>query len=278
MDSTGTAAGVVGRLQLAFERRGDRTVLAHSYAEPPFRVGPAIDVDGAAYLILVCAGPGVFGGDELHQAVHVGRGARVVLTSQSALQVHPAADPLPATIRQTVRIDEDGELIAEWDPVIPFTGARLDQRFAIDVAPGGRLLWSDALMSGRAGRGESWRFASVAHELAVRVDDELAYLERYRLTPAREPTRQWMAGRADYAGTVLVVHPGATAARATELRTQLDSMNDDGTSAAADAVQDGLVVARLLSISGRHFAAARESARTGILESIFGRAAGAKRK
>jgi urease accessory protein UreH len=293
MDSAGTVAGTVsGRLQLTFERRGKRTVLAHSYAEPPFRVGPAIDVDGAAYLILVCAGPGVFGGDELRQSIHVARGARVVLTSQSALQVHPAPGSdldllvdgprenrdLTPIITQDFRVDEDGELIADWDPIIPFAGARLDQCISIALAPGARMLWSDALMSGRAGRGESWRFASVAHELAVRIDGVLAYLERYRLGSAREATRRWMAGRADYAGTVLVAHPDATAATATSLGTALHSMSVEGTSAAVDCVQDGLLLARLLSTSGPRFAAAREAARTGILEAIFGRPAGVKRK
>jgi len=274
----GTALTGAARLQLGFERRGCRTVLARSYAEPPFRVGPAIDVDGAAYLIVVVAGPGVFGGDDLRQTIHVGRGARVVLTSQSALQAHPGIHPTAATLRQDIRIDEDGELLAEWDPVIPFADSRLDQRFAIDVAAGARLFWSDAVMSGRAGRGESWRFASLAHELAVRVDGSLAYLERYRLAQDRQPTRTWMAAGADYAGTILVAHAGATADAAAALHTRLQSIGADRTSAGADAVQNGLLVARLLSASGCGFAAAREASRVHVLESIFGRAAGAKRK
>ncbi|HMD33448.1 MAG TPA: urease accessory protein UreD [Vicinamibacterales bacterium] len=270
--------GAGARLELSFERRAGRTVLARSYAEPPFRVGPALDVDGAAYLILVCTGPGIFGGDDVRLSIHVGRGARVVLTSQSALQVHPSADRSMAHIRQNFRIDEDGELIAEWDPAIPFAGARLDQRIAIDLAAGTRLLWSDAVMSGRAGRGESWRFASLAHELAARTDGSLAYLERYRLTPDRRPARTWMAGQAHYAGTVLVAHAGATPGAATGLHATLQSAGGEGTSAGADLVQEGLLVARLLSASGRCFAAAREAARVAVLESIFGRAAGVKRK
>ena len=44
--------------------------------------------------------------------------------------------------------------------MIPFAGARLEQRF--DLAGRRRpaaLYWSDALMSGRVSRGEAWRFA-----------------------------------------------------------------------------------------------------------------------
>src|SRR5438128_672298 len=79
-----SAIGREARLELRFEHRRGRTILTHAYAEPPLRIGHVFDVDGAAYVILVCAAPGVFAGDCLHQQVTVGRGARVLLASQSA--------------------------------------------------------------------------------------------------------------------------------------------------------------------------------------------------
>src|SRR5258707_15330208 len=84
--------GRSARLELVFEARRGRTILAHSYAEPPFRVGRAFELGDAAYVIVVCSGPGIFAGDVLRQSVRVGSGARVVRTSQSALQLHPPAD------------------------------------------------------------------------------------------------------------------------------------------------------------------------------------------
>src|SRR5207248_2458757 len=99
--------GREARLELAFERRGGRTVLAHAYAEPPFRIGHGFDVDGALYLIIVCAGPGIFAGDHLSQQISVGRGARVLLASQSALQVRPSAAARPASIDHDYHVAED---------------------------------------------------------------------------------------------------------------------------------------------------------------------------
>ena len=55
-----SAVGRAARLELVFERRGARTVVAHAYAEPPFRIGRTFDLQGAAYVIIVCAGPGIF--------------------------------------------------------------------------------------------------------------------------------------------------------------------------------------------------------------------------
>jgi urease accessory protein UreH len=90
------APGAIGRrarLELEFELRRGRTVLAHAYAEPPFRIGHTFELGDAAYVIIGCTGAGIFAGDTLRQSVRVGCGARVVLTSQSALQVHPAVLP-----------------------------------------------------------------------------------------------------------------------------------------------------------------------------------------
>ena len=186
-----SSVGRSARLELHFEVRGGRTILARAYAEPPFRIGHTFDVDGAAYVILVCASPGVFAGDRFEQRVTVGPGARVLLASQSALQVHPASGETPATMHAEFQVADDGELHCLWDPVIPFADARFVQRFDIRLAPASRFYWSDALMSGRASRGESWRFASLDHELRLAVGETLSYLERYTLAPdgrASSPT------------------------------------------------------------------------------------------
>jgi urease accessory protein len=264
--------GRSARLELRFERRGDRTILAHSYAEPPFRIGRAFDLDGAAYVILVTSGPGIFGGDSLRQSVHVGPGARVVLTSQSALQVHPASPARPAApalLHHRYLVDEDAELQCQWDPVIPFAGSRLDQRFDIQIADSSRLYWTDALMAGRVSRGECWEFASLAHELRLRVGSAVAYLERYRVNPAdRGIARQWMAGAATYFATVLVRHPAATPEAAEALYRHMT--HTAGVNAGVDLVEPGLVAGRLMDTNGASFGRARASYRTFALESIFG--------
>ena len=192
-------------------RRG-RTVLAHAYAEPPFRVGRAFELDDAAYVILGCTGPGIFAGDTLRQSVRVASGARVVLVSQSALQAHPSSAEAAASIAHDYAVDADGELCCQWDPVIPFAGARLEQRFDINLDASARLLWGDAIMAGRIRRGEAWRFESLTHELRLSIGGSLMYLERYALAPNdRQIAQRWMAGTACYLATALVHHDRATA-------------------------------------------------------------------
>jgi urease accessory protein UreH len=276
-----SSIGREARLELNFEHRDGRTVLAHAYAEPPLRIGHTFDLDGAAYVILVCASPGVFPGDRLHHRVTVGPGARVLLASQSALQVHPACGPQAAAVDAEFYVADEGELHCLWDPVIPFEGAHLVQRTAIHLGRDSRLCWSDALMSGRTSRGEAWRFACIDHELRLRVDETLSYLERYTLVPTQrtcpdagprratdDPTRRWVAGESHYVGTTLVHHAAITPELVQHLHHEHAGGED--VAGAVDFLDSGLMLARLLGRGGAPFARARAALRASVLASVFG--------
>lgn len=282
------SAATVGReaiLELAFERRDGRTVLARSYVEPPFRIGRCLTLGDAAYVIIVCSGPGVFPGDALRQVVHVGAGARVVLASQAALQVHPgtsaalsalsASSPGPAIVEQRYTLEENAELHGHWDPVIPFAGARLAQHIELSMPQSARLLWTDGLMAGRVARGEAWAFDAISHELRLAVDGRLRYLERYDIAPCDcaqggprdEPiARRWIAGAGRYFGTLLVRDRAATAAAAEALH---QTVQGPDTSAAADLVCDRLIAGRIIAADGVPFAAARLACRRFVLDRVL---------
>jgi urease accessory protein UreH len=158
--------------------------------------------------------------------------------------------------------------------VIPFAGARLDQRFDVRIADSSRLYWSDALMAGRVSRGETWRFLSLVHQLRLRIGSRLAYLERYTLTPDghgctpdRAIERPWMCGGAPYLATTLVHHPGGT----TEIAEALQwGLAEPAVAAAVDLVAPRLLLARFLAENGAPFGRARASYRSAVLETIFG--------
>jgi urease accessory protein UreH len=264
--------GRTARLDLVFEVRGGRTVIARNYAEPPFRFGRSFDVDGAAYVILVCSGPGVFAGDALDLSIRVRPGARVILASQSALQVHPSAASTPALIRHRYFVEEDGELQAHWDPVIPFAGARLDQRFELQIEEASRVYWSDALMSGRVSRAETWSFDCVAHELRLRVGTTLKYLERYTLRPReRSMMHPWVGGGMHYMATALTHHDSVTPETAELLQREIDTGGDIRVRAGVDLLESRLVIGRLLASNGAPFASVRASYWQLVMRSIFDR-------
>ena len=252
-------SGQVGRkarLELVFAVRGGRTVLAHSYAEPPFRTGRYFAEGDGLHLIMTTSAPGIFGGDHLEQLIVVEEGARVRLTSQSAPQLHASTGDAPALVRSAYRVADGASLSCHWDPLIPFAGARLDQRLDLDLAAGAQLYWSDAMMSGREARGERWLFSSIAHQLKIRQAGELTYLERFRITPGERPVSQpWVAADAGFFGTTVKVGSGMAANEAETLHTRLGGI--DGVQGSADALSDSLLVARLTSAHGVPFHRAR---------------------
>lgn len=299
MDSTRAAvrdrdsriAPVVGReaqLDLRFERQGSVTQLVHAYVEPPFCVRRAFDVGGTAYVIIVCSGPGIFGGDRLRQTIHVGRGARVALTSQSSVQIHPSACGSTAAVEQDFTVEREGELYCEWDPIIPFADSRVTQRTVLHLASSSHLWWSDAVMAGRVGRGERWRFRELAHELRFEIDRALVYLERYQLAPdpgsanalaerqssaerkasaERRLDSRWIAGDATYLGTALARHPRATSDTAELMHGELHAIH--GVDGAADLIDPHVILARCAARHGVAFASARRAYRRVVFEQLF---------
>lgn len=250
-------AEVVGRsarLELVFSLRRGRTVLTHGYAEPPFRIGATLPDSHRARMILAWSAPGVFGGDCLEQRLRVERGASVSIASQSALQAHPSPGGAIARMRTIVEVEEEAELRCDWDPLIPFAGARVSQRYDVRLAAAATLYWSDAFMSGREGRGERWAFETLEHDLAVTCGGTLAYLERYRLEPATQPlTAPWVASDCCYFGTVLVY--GSAVQAPDSLQQELSSF--DGLRGAVETLDPCLKLVRLMASRGTPFHEAR---------------------
>ncbi|MGE0448448.1 MAG: urease accessory protein UreD [Vicinamibacterales bacterium] len=252
------------RLELVFSAHRGRTVLSHGYAEPPLRIGRGFERGAVLRFILTSSAPGLFGGDTIEQVVRVEPGALVELASQSALQVHPSLDSLPARVTSHYEVLAGGSLSCWWDPLIPFARSMLEQAIAIDVSPGGRVQWSDALMSGRGGHGEHWAFSTLSHELRLRRNGQLAYLERYRLAPAsggdtdNGPFDARLHGGSQYFGTAFRIGCGDDGAAAEAVHRAVQSI--PGVAAAADLLADDLLLVRLAGASGVPFHDARRRA------------------
>jgi urease accessory protein len=251
-----SVVGRHARLDLDFVYRNGRTVLAQAYAEPPFRVGRWFAEADGLHMIPTSSAPGVFGHDHLQQIVRVRRGARVRLTSQSALQVHPSPDGATAHLLSSYHVEDGAHLHCDWHPLIPFEEARIDQRIVVNIAGNGYLYWSDALMSGRHARGERWKFASFANEFVVSRDGAPEYLERYRIQPnAMAVARPWAAGDASYLGTTLMSGRPIEPDVAERLHIELGHLA--GVRAAVDRLDERVLLVRLLSASGPRFHEAR---------------------
>src|SRR5262245_15785595 len=239
--------GSHGRLNLTFSSRHGRTTIRDAYCEVPFKVTRLHDSAsfGIAHLILMHSTAGVFGGDVLDCAIHVEAGARVLITQQSSMKVHPSCGRI-AVQRSRIRVEAGGELHIWNRPIIPFAGSRLRQTTKIDLAHGSRFYFWESLMAGRIGSGEVWRFDELTSETGLSVDERLLFLDRFSLRPPLEPpTPEWMMGAARYFGAGLCFDEDAS--------DLADRLHCALPSAGVDTPASGLTVVRVVANEGPEF-------------------------
>jgi urease accessory protein len=148
-------AAWAARLALAFERRGDRTVLAHAYHEAPLKVlRPTYATGGGAcQLTLLHNAGGMVAGDRLAIEVQVGPSAHACLATASAGKVYRSEG---AVAEQAVSVAVGEGAIAEWRPLetILFKQARYRQALRVELAPGARFFGWELTRFGRTAMGE----------------------------------------------------------------------------------------------------------------------------
>jgi hypothetical protein len=110
----------------------------------------------------------------------------------------------PAIQRNHAIVESGAELQLYLEPVIPFTDSILRQTTQIDIESGGSLMFWEAFMAGRVGRGERWQFQELASETQLLLNGVSTYLDRFRL-PNGLQTSSWTMTDCSYLGTGLYV-------------------------------------------------------------------------
>jgi len=163
-----------GRLELAFERRAQRTVVAHVRHAGPLTFQRALYPEGGetCHAVIVHPPGGLAGGDELDIDVDVRAGAHAVLTAPGAAKFYRSTG---ATARQSIRVRAGAGAIAEWLPpeAIVFDGARASSSLAFDLDQDASLLAFDIVALGRPARSEVFAHGRWRQRLELRRADRL---------------------------------------------------------------------------------------------------------
>jgi urease accessory protein len=175
-------AGWQARLELGFERRGERTVLARRVHDGPLVVQKALHPEGDAvcHAIVVHPPAGIAGGDQLRLDVSVANGAHALLTTPGAGKWYRTAG---AAASQQVALDVADGATLEWLPqeTILFDGSIADIGSHARLAPTARLIAWDIVCLGRTGSGE--RYAKGTARMTTRIErgGRALWVERGRL-------------------------------------------------------------------------------------------------
>lgn len=143
------ASGWAARLELDFEARRGRTVLARRRHRGPLLVQRSFPApDGSCEAVLLHPPGGIVGGDRLELAVRVGPGAQARLTTPAAGKLYRSGGAA-ALQAQSFTVAPGAAL--EWlpQPAILYRGARAAQHTRVDLDAGARFIGWELCCLGR---------------------------------------------------------------------------------------------------------------------------------
>jgi urease accessory protein len=155
-----------GHASIAVRRSGAKTVLAEAAAASPLRLLTPRNHGVGAWVYLASLGGGLVDGDHLDVRVDAADGTTCVIGTQSTTKVYRS--PGGCSQRLNARVGDGAALAVIPDPVVCFAEARYSQEVTVDVASAASLVLLDGYGSGRAARGERWRFASYRSKTTIR--------------------------------------------------------------------------------------------------------------
>jgi urease accessory protein len=228
-----------GRLELDYHRHEGRTVLGGLYQSPPMRaLFPDPEADEAPICALVNTAGGLAGGDRVDIALSLGPGARASFSTPAAEKIYRSLGPATEI---SVNLQAGPGAVFEWIPqeTILFEGARLDRRLSADIAEDASLLLAEALVFGRAARGETWRRGALQDFWRITRGGKLLWADGLSLGDdiAADFADPFGLANAEALGSLVLAGPLA----APDLR---DALREDG--ALASLVRPGLLVTRWL--------------------------------
>jgi len=243
LSATDAPGGWEAVLELGFERRGGRTVLAHRRHRGPLRVQKPLYPEGDAICHAIVLHPpaGIVGGDVLAIDVAVGADAHALLTTPGAGKWYRSGGRA-ASLTQRITVGRGG--ICEWLPQesIVFDGAVGRLVTEVELGSDACFVGTEMLCFGRTASGERFERGELSLHTRIRRDGRALWLERGRIAggAALLDSPVGLAGQ-PVVGSLLVASPVCGAA----LR---DACREVAPSAGEGAVTllPGLLVARWL--------------------------------
>lgn len=214
------APGKCGLLDMTFERRGLRSVLAHLARRAPLLAQQALYWDehlpGLPCVYIITTSGCVLQGDRLDISITVGSDAMAHVTTQSATKVH-LMDANFAAQSQQLSLAENAYLELLPGPVIPHRHSRFIIDTQATVADGATLLSAELLQPGRKhyGQGEVFDYDLYSSALtARRPNGTPLFTEKFIVQPQQHPVGQaGVMGKFEVFANITLITPRRHAER-----------------------------------------------------------------
>jgi len=212
-DRIADSVGSVGSLRLVVERVAGRTRIVDLRCTGPIQVLRSQyldpDVPDIASVMIASPSGGVLQGDRLRLSVAVGRGARLILDTQSATRLYrmPAGR---AQIEARFEVAREGWLEFVPDPYIPFAGSDTTIETAAVVDESAGVLLGEVVAAGRIARGEVFEMTAFRSSLtATRPSGQLLFSDATVMTKDESLTDPGMMADGTALASLFVVVAGS---------------------------------------------------------------------
>jgi len=178
--------GWLGRLELGFEVRAGRTVLAHKRQLGPLTVQRLFYPEGdGCQLYLLHPPGGLVGGDRIEIGLDVAAGASVLVTAPGATKFYRSSGAA-VTVQQDLRIATGGLL--EWLPQenILFPGAQARTRTSVELAGDAHFIGWEIHSLGQPVIGERFEPGTADLEFGLHRDGRPILKDRLRVGTGRD--------------------------------------------------------------------------------------------
>jgi len=176
------ATGWSAEIELGYDRRGERTVLARRRHCGPLTVQKALYPEGDAVCQSIVVHPpgGIVGGDQLALSVTVGPGARAQITTPGAARWYRSTG---ATARQRISISVGGHGQAEWLPqeTIVFDGAIAESDMRVELSEDAAWFGWDIFCLGRSAAAERFERGQLRQRVELLRCGVPLWIERAKL-------------------------------------------------------------------------------------------------
>jgi len=240
-----------GAARIAFKLTGGATALDRLHQSGAMKVRfPHRPAENPLEAVLINTAGGLTGGDRMSVDIRLDAECRAVATTQACEKIYRSAGG-NAEINSSLSLGAGARL--DWLPqeTILFDGARLSRRLDADLETGATLLLVEALLFGRAARGERVRSGLFADRWRIRREGRLVFADDLRLDWAIPDLlgRPAVLADAGATATLLLVteEPERHLDAARDIVGDLGGVSAwDGKLAARVAAPDGLSLRRVL--------------------------------
>jgi urease accessory protein len=249
-------AGKIGALVLKLEQDSQRqkTVVKEQYSKVPLFTQRVLYLEESlpsmAYLYIISPSGGILQGDRYRMDITLTNGAYLHLTTQGATRIY-RMEKNYATQIVNVTVDEGCYFEFVPDQIIPYRDSRFYQRVRLNVHDNATMIYSELLVPGRVGSGESFDYDICYMKASGKnQQDKLRFIDIAILEPKKRSLKTLgILEDFDVVGTVYVL---TKPKYIKELNDRINSMVETSKNISGGATilpSDSGVIVRLLGAS-----------------------------